>query len=470
MARLKKNSKKPAPRPKGPGRICSLPVELLWELPKHGLSRKDVYNLLKCNRFFSRVFAPCLHKYAIEDRDRGQTALIWALKNRKVPLVRYLLSTNHNEVDPLHRWHPLEVAFSQGNLEFIYMLLEHLHKAFPNDYTTFALEASSALFCFVHYLGNYTFEVVNMLLDLGADPDGADPLKYKPPGIDKVQRVPENRLLFDIKDPDIMALLISRGADVGACTGLLEKTIDSPLRHGNVDVLLWYVKDWKAEEYEEMFGQPMLAAARGPYPNIADKLLTFGYEEGIHTVAPFDSPLHIAAESKDEGKAIMFMTLLLDKGADPDQRDVGDCPTPMLKAVYHGNWRTAIFLRSRGAEYRSQTLRGQNIFHLAVEAEKPDNLFFEFMLRHCRHFVYQGNRKDARGETAYEIMYRRAHRDFLERGKIGSKLKGGFYCLLKKLRNTGFQMRGPYEWLWLQAHPELKRFQPYRLRRWEYHY
>lgn len=464
MAKTPRESmpKKPRRAPWDPS-LSGLPTELLKYLPGYGLSSSDLYGLVLCGHRFSAIYAPFLHKFAIANRG-GKTALRGAIEENNVSLVRYLLLKGHDEMPHPRNWRAFEAAFYYGNLEVIKLLVGYILDTFPDDLYDFADQASSGLSCLVHYTGIYDYQTVEMLLCLGADPNGHDPHGYKIQGMNMVKPISRCQLLFDIKDGDIMRLLIERGGNINHHRHgetVMDNAIKCPENHGVVRVLLEEAAKWGKRRYLEA-NRPFHAAAEGPYPDIANILIQYGYQNKDRYLSrSCFTPAYIAAKSSKQRKAIAFMKFLLGGGIDINEFCLDD-DTPLLEAATHHHWRTVRFLITRGAHARVRDNRNRTVFHLAVLEDKPDHEAIGLMLGRTELGEVGYTARDMNRKTAFEILYGRTYRDFMKNREISIELKPVFHDVmewLSALRGKGGDIGESYRWLWGHAE-RAKKHQP----------
>ena len=114
-----------------------------------------------------------------------------------------------------------------------------------------------------------------------------------------------------------------------------------------------------------------------------------------------------AAAHKDDTAAIR---LLVEHGADIDP--VVEDETPFLSAVKGSHFRAAQALLEHGADVNFRDSRGMSALHYMLRKDS-DKRHFRMLLR----YAPRGDLKNAKGETAAEIMSRKRDPDFKSMSK-----------------------------------------------------
>ena len=302
------------------------PLHLLSESWDHGES--DALDLI----------SPLLeHGAEVNIRDNGnQTPLLLAMGRDWFKLARILLEngvdakvTNNDSKTPLHILSESRINDEGSALNLISLLLEHgavalVNKRDKNDQTPLLLA-----------MGRDWFKLSRILIDRGADPnvennDGKTPLHL----------LSDSRVHND-NSLDLLWVLLKRGAMVNK----RDKNGETPL---------------------------LLAMGRG-WIKLVRILLEHGAEANVKKSTNRKTLLHLLLESqiRDEGEALDIMSLLLDRGAMANGRDVND-QTPLYLAMGRDWFKLARILLEHGADASGTNNEGKTPLHLLSESRIHD--------------------------------------------------------------------------------------------------
>ena len=251
----------------------------------------------------------------------GTPALHWLVQYNDFDTARLLIRAGADVTKP-NRYGvtPLYLAASQGNAAMIRLLLEagaDPNSADPTGETTLMTAAQTG-----------SVDAVKALLDQGARIDARD------------QAFQQTALMFGVRGnhPDVVRLLVERGADVNAKT----RVGDTPR--------------WVLPNSVPGFGHGV-GIVRGGLP-----------ERGSRTPIPGAlSPLLYAAR---DGR-LPALRILLDAGASINQPEANGL-TPLLMAITNNHPDVARFLVDKGADIHAVDWYGRNALWAAIEARNMD--------------------------------------------------------------------------------------------------
>lgn len=196
-------------------------------------------------------------------------------------------------------------------------------------------------------------DVIKLLLDRGAD-------------VQAVDSIGENALFEAAlgKSPEIVALLVERGIPVNAESRYSETALNAGARDGDpavVEMLLDLGADIKGAEFGARTA--LHSAAANKNPDVAALLL----DRGADLEATMDffggTALQIAAQAG----ALETAELLLDRGAEPNKADFSG-RTPLYSAALGGDARMARLLIDRGADVEAADRQGHTPLDAAMRS------------------------------------------------------------------------------------------------------
>src|SRR5690606_19508401 len=124
------------------------------------------------------------------------------------------------------------------------------------------------------------------------------------------------------------------------------------------------------------------------------------------------------------------------------------------------NWEIVQHLLICDAYPKEVDNMGKNVFHMVLEAPVPDLDLVEYMTGNDKVAKVGYKLGDSKGVTAFQVLYRRAHRSFLKRKRIGRHLKRVFYAVMNYLsrrEDQGGELGRCYRELWRRS-KKLKRY------------
>jgi ankyrin repeat protein len=323
----------------------------------------------------------------------GMTALHWAAQRGHVAMVRVLLSAGANTavITRLGGYTPLHLASHEGNAEAIRVLIEGGARV---DAVT---STGAAAIHLAAEAGRP--EAIKVLLDHGADVNAKDGFAERTP------------LMFAVAKGRLEAarMLIGARADVGAATRVVDyaersRADDAELRQrarvlaatrgalpdtsqaggGGRRGAAPAIRDTAGAWRDTAAGRARDAAPRGPGATSAERRAAerppdepdapdstrrataraLTYEDWVGKQGGMTA-LHYAA--RDGRREVA--RLLLEAGADINQRTLGDQSSPLLVAVINGHYDLAMELLQRGADPRLASEDGTTPLFAAINCE-----------------------------------------------------------------------------------------------------
>jgi ankyrin repeat protein len=266
------------------------------------------------------------------DAGNGFTPLRFAVEGKHTSTVRLLLAHNADVNTVSNHGSTLGYAVETGELEIVNLLLSQGALVEVNRGPTFLTPLQVAVF------KGYE-QIVNALLDAGADPNALDEAKLGSPPL---------KYACQINREDIARLLLERGADVNGTSK------ESPLTP---------IQFCCSMGYESLVNTLVSfnAAIDAPYPDVCalDRAANKGYLSIVtylldHGADPnFDNEVGTLLQDAAYTGDVALVTVLLDHGADIDHSCRETCPgrgiCALLQAVAMDHEDIVDLLMSRGA-------------------------------------------------------------------------------------------------------------------------
>ena len=235
------------------------------------------------------------------DEDRDDTALIWAVINNHLEIVKVLLEW---EADPnlqgYNGYTPLIHAASRGNLEIVKVLLEWNANPYLFDH-----DGNNSLLWAIR---RNREEVVLALLDEGMSPSW---------GLSTA---------IAANHPKLFTTLLSRGADPDAKDNREYTSMTFAILNKNTEIKE-ILLEWGADPNAALIG-----AARGGLAPVIEELLLMGADPNLRDTNNGYTPLLLAVHQGH----LEATKVLLEKGADLYARDYRGY-TALIEAVSHGH-------------------------------------------------------------------------------------------------------------------------------------
>ena len=198
-------------------------------------------------------------------------------------------------------------------------------------------------------------------------------------------------------DPDVIALLLDRGADIRAVNALGENALFSAAVGKNPAIVALLVERGLPVDAANKYSETALfdAARWNEDPAMVAMFLDLGADQNGDEYG-WNTALHAAAGNKNPAVA----ALLLDRGADVAALSDGIVETPLMSAVGAGTLETAELLLDRGADPNQTASSVHSALHYAARLGKP---------RMVQLLLDRGARvgtKDRGGATALDLALR----------------------------------------------------------------
>lgn len=273
--------------------LLDLPTELILEISKN-LETRDLYSLLRTNRYLSVVLSPSLLKHAIQVDRHFITALFFAAANKNEEMIRSLLEK-------------CEVSIMIGKAPTLYSSIclgcrshkavEYLMENGADSIIQDLLRGGTAL----HWAAECGHEAIfESLLKKGAsteicDSEGGSVLSWAAYG----------------GNSKIVRLLLERGVDINDHSSL--GVIHTAAAEGHEELVRLFLDNGASiDVLNSLEETPLLVAVSANEQNVVKSLLTRG--ANINTMDRMrNSVLHRAAQLDDDS----MTTLLLENNAFP---------------------------------------------------------------------------------------------------------------------------------------------------------
>ncbi|KAF3393739.1 putative ankyrin repeat protein [Penicillium rolfsii] len=284
----------------------------------------------------------------IQDSYRGLTPLHCAAKKGHEEMVEMLLDAGANPNFKGHGFYtrtPLFHATVNGHRGVMKLLLEN--GANPNN------DHEALLYRAVE---NRDQEMVNLLLDKGADPQIQDDFDCQTP------------LHFAVynQDKEMVNLLIDKGVDPQVRDGYGGRTpLHLAVENRDKKMVNLLIDKGADPQVRDGFGgrTPLHYAVDGRDRKMVKLLLDKGADPRVQEKRRGETPLHYAVDAGD----LKMVKMLLDRGADPVMKDMWRGRTSLHYAVDGRDRKMVKLLLDKGADPRVQEEdRGQTPLHLAV--------------------------------------------------------------------------------------------------------
>jgi ankyrin repeat protein len=164
----------------------------------------------------------------------------------------------------------------------------------------------------------------------------------------------------------LCAMLIHHGAAVGARAINGSTPLEAAIQSGRAKIVVRLIR-FGADIHRPSVGGRSLAANSVGKMRILRALLDAGADPGIETSNAY-FPLLYASQDGYIGAA----RLLLEYGADPNQKSLKSGATALTSAVRFGQLRFARFLLDRGADPHSRFYDGRSILEYAIDEDKAE--------------------------------------------------------------------------------------------------
>ena len=190
----------------------------------------------------------------------------------------------------------------------------------------------------------------------------------------------------------------------------------------------------------------------GPYPKVVSAIIDYqGRDFDVDpTLYNGQTPLHVTARSSNQDAAMEVIALLSRHGANMNM-DAPDArySYPILEAASKGNYGIVeIFI---SGEAFLDVLEGdETILHIAIELEKRQPKLIKLLMGR-RAARITGFQKDNSGRTPFDILYTRAHEDFMSEGTLSKRFERSIEIVMKRLNrlsDKGGLVGERYAWLW----------------------